>query len=213
MVAWVHIFTPCRSVIRYRLRLEAQQYALACKPQLLLARSMRLWYICAAYAGRVNSCSFVGCVPLQDAAHGTGQHSPHAQASADTLAMVAVPAQQQAGLPWHGDGGRALIRNWPDGSTFSKEAAAIATATAAAATAAAAAAEASSSTSPEDHCSQPEDFATPASEQQPDLPNKAQVSPAAQGEQLQTEQPPTHHRDPVAHDRPCLPMHLTLSTP
>jgi hypothetical protein len=74
-------------------------------------------------------------------------------------------------MPWFGIR-RVLVRHWQDGSTFSKEAAAMATASAATAAAAV----------QEDHADQQDQCPVP--EQQADLPGKAQPTSAGQGECL-----------------------------
>lgn len=98
-----------------------------------------------------------------------------AQANAFTNSAAAAPAhlqELQAAAPWHRGHNRVLVTNWQDGSSFSREAAAMA------ATAAAAAA---ASQQVEEH-EAPSQQGSYAAGQQADLPDKAQVSPAGQGE-------------------------------
>lgn len=119
----------------------------------------------------------VHCVPLPICgAQGAGcvATSLGPDAAEPTNSSTALAAPQQAVMPWQREGNRVIIRHWLDGSSFNKEAAAVS-----------AAAEAVGKADPEapEGISQVEQPLL-AAEQQPDLPDKAQPSPAGQGECL-----------------------------
>lgn len=103
-----------------------------------------------------------------------GAQLVQAQASACTDSAAAAASAEaqvqelQAAASWYRGHNRVLVTNWQDGSSFSKEAAAMA-----------AAAAASQPVSSHEAPSQQD---SSAAEQQADLPDKAQASPAGQGE-------------------------------
>lgn len=166
-----------------------------CKP-LTMCRCLDRWGL---FLNTLCVCALHSLSSLQDGTSCEVAPSPEPVCDSTALGEAAAGSQQQqvqqqqqpASLPWHCDSSRVLVRHWSDGSSFNKEAAAVAAASASAAAAvdaeAAVAREASAGsqvlgTHAEEGHGQLGVDETAAAEQQPDAPDKStQSTPAGPG--------------------------------